>query len=70
MTVRPWPTPAYLDTEFLEWRTTASRPKAELLESLITVLRMHPNGQDQSFSYADLTPVCFFYFVAIHSKLT
>ena len=40
-----WPTPAYSDTEFLEKRTTASHPKAELLESLIIVLRMHPNGQ-------------------------
>ena len=45
---RTWPTPAYSDSEFLERRTTVSRPKAELLEPLISVLRMHPNGQPQN----------------------
>jgi len=40
-----WPTPALLITEFPAKRTTAFHYKAEILESLISVFRTHPNGR-------------------------
>jgi len=46
--VRDWPTPALFTTEFHAKRATAFHRKAELLKSLISVLRMHPNGQQRT----------------------
>ena len=40
-----WPTSAPFSAAFHVKRVTAFHHKAELLDSLISVLRMHPNGQ-------------------------
>ena len=40
-----WPTSAPFSAAFHVNRAAAFHRKAELLESLISVLRMHPNGQ-------------------------
>ena len=59
-----WRTPVLFSTAFHVKRATASSPKAELLEPLTSVLRMHPNGQNLSLILYPLqglllTTLCF-----------
>lgn len=45
-----WSTLALFAAEFLVKRDSAHRAKAEVLEPLISVLRMHPNGHFRSLA--------------------
>jgi len=48
-----WPTSAPFSAAFHVSRAAAFHRKAEIVEPLISVLRMHPNGQQLTFGYTN-----------------
>ncbi len=64
---RCWPAPALFTAEFHAKRATAFHRKAKLLKSLISVLRMHPNGHEPTFDYTNCK--CMVAFVVAKSTV-
>ena len=69
----PWPTSAPFSAAFHVNRAAAFHRKAELLEPLISVLRMHPNGQKETvakiYSVPLPRPIIFLLgFMPAHAK--